>query len=43
MGYYLGNNAADGLNYPGGYTIPAGTIISPRGFVVLRGLNAGVT
>lgn len=39
--YYLGNNAPDGFgNYPGGYTIPPGTIIPPRGFLLLRGSNS---
>ncbi len=38
--YRLGNNANDGGNFPGGYTIPAGTIIPPRGFLLLRGQNA---
>ena len=37
--YRLGNNAFDGANYPGGYTIPPGTIVSPSGFVVIRGQN----
>jgi gliding motility-associated-like protein len=38
--YYLGNNAVDGGTYPGGYVIPAGTIIPPAGFLLLRGQNA---
>lgn len=37
--FYLGNNASDGGNYGGGYTIPAGTIIPPSGFLLLRGQN----
>ena len=38
--YYLGNNAADLSNYGGGFVIPSGTIVPPRGFVVIRGQNA---
>lgn len=42
--YYLGNNAPDGglfsTDYPGGFTIPAGTIIPAGGFLLLRGSNA---
>lgn len=38
--YYLGNNANDGLAYPGGYVIPAGTVVPPAGFVLIRGVNA---
>ena len=44
--FYLGNNANDncGLfntgNFPGGYVIPAGTVVPPAGFCVIRGANA---
>lgn len=38
--YYLGNNANDGLAYPGGYVIPPGTVVPPAGFVLIRGVNA---
>ncbi len=38
--YYLGNNAFESGNQPGGYTIPPGTIVPPRGFVVIRGSMA---
>ena len=38
--YYLGNNANDGGNYSGGFVIPSGTIVPPRGFVIIRGQNA---
>lgn len=39
--YYLGNYAVDGLSgFPGGYTIPPGTIIPPSGFLLLRGQNS---
>lgn len=38
--YYLGNNASDGANYPGGYVIPPGTVVPPAGFVMIRGVNA---
>jgi gliding motility-associated-like protein len=39
--YYLGNNANDvDENYPGGFTIPPGTIVPPRGFVIIRGPRA---
>lgn len=38
--YYLGNNAADGSNYPGGYVIPPGTVVPPAGFALIRGENA---
>lgn len=38
--YYLGNNANDGLAYPGGYVIPDGTVVPPAGFVLIRGINA---
>ncbi len=38
--YYLGNYAVDGLSgFPGGYTIPPGTIIPASGFLLLRGQN----
>ena len=46
--YFLGNNAPDGNdkgdygNYGGGFLIPAGTIIHPRGFCVIRGENAAM-
>jgi gliding motility-associated-like protein len=35
--YYLGNNTPEGS---GGFSIPNGTIVPPRGFVVIRGQNA---
>lgn len=38
--YYLGNNANDPIAYPGGYVIPAGTVVPPAGFVLIRGINA---
>ena len=38
--YYLGNNASDGGNHPGGYVIPPGTVVPPAGFVLIRGINA---
>ena len=38
--YFLGNNAPDGSNYGGGFLIPAGTIIPPQGFCIIRGQNA---
>ena len=39
--YYLGNNSRDnGIDYPGGFVIPPGTIIPPRGFYVVRGANS---
>lgn len=39
--FYLGNYAVDGiLGYPGGYTIPPGTVIPASGFLLLRGQNA---
>lgn len=34
--YYLGNNTSEGN---GGYVIPAGTIIPPAGFALVRGSN----
>lgn len=34
--YYLGNNTGEG---DGGYVIPAGTIIPPAGFCMVRGAN----
>ena len=39
--YRLGNNAFDrAANYAGGYTVPSGIIVPPRGLVVIRGQNA---
>jgi gliding motility-associated-like protein len=38
--YFLGNNAPDPLDYPGGFIIPANTIVPPQGFCVIRGINA---
>ncbi|MCX6271953.1 MAG: gliding motility-associated C-terminal domain-containing protein [Bacteroidetes bacterium] len=40
--YFLGNHSPEGSNnfYGGGYEIPSGTIVPPRGFVVVRGVNA---
>lgn len=35
--YYLGNNTPEGA---GGFIIPAGTIIPPAGFCMIRGFNA---
>lgn len=34
--YYLGNNTSEGN---GGYVIPAGTIVPPAGFAMIRGVN----
>ena len=40
--YYLGNAAKDGGfdDYAGGFVFPPGTIVPPRGFLVVRGVNA---
>ena len=43
--YFLGNNAPDQIgstngNYGGGFELPAGTIVPPRGFCIVRGVNA---
>jgi gliding motility-associated-like protein len=39
--FFLGNNAKDNNNnYPGGFVIPAGTVVPPRGFVIIRGIKA---
>jgi len=38
--YFLGNNTNDGASYGGGFTLPQGTVVPPRGFVVVRGTNA---
>ena len=38
--YFLGNNTPDGASYGGGFTLPAGTVVPPRGFVIVRGTNA---
>ncbi len=43
--YHLGNYISDNpsgipVGYSGGFTIPAGTIIPARGFLVIRGQNA---
>ena len=43
--FFLGNNAPEltqtaSVNYGGGFVIPTGTIVPPRGFVVIRGSNA---
>ncbi|MDD4150372.1 MAG: gliding motility-associated C-terminal domain-containing protein [Bacteroidales bacterium] len=38
--YYLGNAANDGDLYPGGFVLPEGTIVPPRGFVIVRGMKA---
>ncbi|MDY0140516.1 MAG: gliding motility-associated C-terminal domain-containing protein [Bacteroidales bacterium] len=39
--YYLGNSANDvGSLYPGGFVLPEGTIVPPRGFVIVRGMKA---
>jgi gliding motility-associated-like protein len=37
--WYLGNNTNDPSAYGGGYIIPAGTIVPPAGFLILRGVN----
>ncbi|GEM_PF-1331429 len=39
--YFLGNCSPEGLDfYGGGYELPAGTIVPPRGFVIVRGVSA---
>ncbi len=39
--YFLGNNAPDdGGDWGGGFELPQGTVVPPRGFVVVRGINA---
>ncbi len=38
--YFLGNNAPDFEFHGGGFTLPQGTIVPPRGFVMIRGANA---
>ncbi len=39
--YFLGNcSPEDGGYYGGGYEIPQGTVVPPRGFVIVRGVNA---
>ncbi len=38
--YFLGNNAPDGGNYAGGFSIPQGTVVPPQGFALIRGMNA---
>ena len=38
--YFLGNNSTDPQDYGGGFLIPNGTIIPPRGFCIIRGVNA---
>jgi len=38
--YFLGNNTPDPRNYGGGFTLPQGTIVPARGFVMVRGANA---
>lgn len=43
--YFLGNNtpnsSGEGItNYGGGFVIPGGTVVPPRGFVIIRGTNA---
>ncbi|MHC1708503.1 MAG: gliding motility-associated C-terminal domain-containing protein [Bacteroidales bacterium] len=39
--YFLGNCSPEGSGfYGGGYELPAGTIVPPRGFVIVRGVNA---
>ncbi|MFZ4412219.1 MAG: gliding motility-associated C-terminal domain-containing protein [Bacteroidales bacterium] len=39
--FFLGNNSKDNnVNYPGGFVIPSGTIVPPRGFVIIRGVKA---
>lgn len=40
--FFLGNNTYDGNIYGGGFEIPPGTIVPPRGFCVVRGVNAEV-
>ncbi|MFZ4400458.1 MAG: gliding motility-associated C-terminal domain-containing protein [Bacteroidales bacterium] len=44
--FFLGNNSkdqgTDGIssNYGGGFIIPNGTVVPPRGFVIIRGIKA---
>lgn len=39
--YFLGNNAPDnGGDWGGGFELPPGTVVPPRGFVIVRGSNA---
>src|SRR5574344_11381 len=38
--YFLGNNAPEGSNYGGGFSIPPGTVVPPQGFALVRGMNA---
>ncbi|MBQ6071354.1 MAG: gliding motility-associated C-terminal domain-containing protein [Bacteroidales bacterium] len=48
--YFLGNNAHDVSggdiwnytfeDYPGGFSIPPGTVVPPQGFAIIRGVNA---
>lgn len=38
--WYLGNSTNDPVTYGGGYVIPAGTVVPPAGFLILRGINA---
>jgi gliding motility-associated-like protein len=40
--FFLGNNAPSDNNTPkgGGFVIPVGTVVPPRGFVVIRGTSA---
>jgi len=39
--YFLGNNAPDdGGDWGGGFELPPGTVVPPRGFVIVRGVNA---
>ncbi|HRY33289.1 MAG TPA: gliding motility-associated C-terminal domain-containing protein [Bacteroidales bacterium] len=41
--YFLGNRSPDGTPtqyYGGGFELPQGTVVPPRGFVIVRGVNA---
>jgi hypothetical protein len=39
--YFLGNAAYESSTlYPAGFILPEGTIVPPRGFVIIRGINA---
>ncbi len=40
--FFLGNNVPNIISYPasGGFVIPNGTVVPPRGFVVIRGVKA---
>ncbi len=39
--YFLGNNSRDqSVDYAGGFELPQGTVVPPRGFVIIRGKHA---